>query len=161
MLQNAAIRLLFRLPVVLYRARLGALLGQRFLAVTHIGRKSGAKRVTVLEVIHLRPQDGESIVVSAFGTRSDWYRNLAENPAIEIRTGRRRFKPTHRVLPPDEARQVAEAFVRDHPREAALLPRAFAAIGALDRIEDGNDPVAILRSRPMIAFRPMPESHLR
>ena len=134
MLQNAVIRLLSRLPVVLYRAKLGALLGQRFLAVTHIGRKSGAKGVTVLEVIHIRPQDEESIAVSAFGTRSDWTA-ISPSPAIEIRTGRRRFEPTHRVLLPDEAREVTEAFVRDHPREAALLPRTFAAIGALVRMK--------------------------
>ncbi len=38
------LRLGLRLPIWLYRARLGRLLGERFLLLTHIGRKSGLPR---------------------------------------------------------------------------------------------------------------------
>jgi hypothetical protein len=44
-------RLAFQLPIWLYRLRLGWLLGDRFLLLPHIGRKSGQVRQTVLEVV--------------------------------------------------------------------------------------------------------------
>ena len=43
--------LMFKLPVYIYRLRLGWLLGHRFLLLTHQGRKTGKIRHTVLEVI--------------------------------------------------------------------------------------------------------------
>ena len=42
--------LAFRLPIGLYRLRLGWLLGDRLL-LTHIGRKSGLPRQAVIEVV--------------------------------------------------------------------------------------------------------------
>ncbi len=44
-------RLFFRFPIVLYKIGLGPLLGERFLKLTHTGRKSGLERETVLEVV--------------------------------------------------------------------------------------------------------------
>ena len=46
-------RWLVRMPVWLYRARLGFLFGNRLLMVEHIGRKSGRRRYVVLEVASL------------------------------------------------------------------------------------------------------------
>jgi hypothetical protein len=46
------LRLALRLPIWLYRWRLGWLLGDRFLLLTHTGRKSGLPRQVVLEVVH-------------------------------------------------------------------------------------------------------------
>lgn len=44
------LRLGFRLPIWLYRLNLGWILGERFLLLTHTGRKSGLVRQTVIEV---------------------------------------------------------------------------------------------------------------
>ena len=48
---SGTLRLVFRLPIYLYRLNLGWLLGHRGLLLTHQGRKSGLLRETVLEVI--------------------------------------------------------------------------------------------------------------
>ena len=85
------IRLLFRTPVWLYDRNLGWLLGKRFLCLTHVGRKSGIRYRTVLEVIGSKPAAGEIMVVAGLGPSSDWYRNIQANPAVEVILGRRRF----------------------------------------------------------------------
>ena len=58
------VRVAFRLPVYLYRANLGWLLGHRGLLLTHRGRKSGRVYQTVLEVIRYDPATCESVVLS-------------------------------------------------------------------------------------------------
>jgi hypothetical protein len=64
-------RRLMRAPIWLYQARLGFLFGSRMLLLEHIGRKTGARRYVVLEVVgHARP--GTYVVVSGFGDRAQW-----------------------------------------------------------------------------------------
>lgn len=65
-------RLLFRLPVYLYRFGLGWVLGHQFLLLTHAGRRTGRVRETVLKVPHYDPVSRESIVASAWGKQTDW-----------------------------------------------------------------------------------------
>jgi deazaflavin-dependent oxidoreductase (nitroreductase family) len=60
----------------LYDRHLGWLLGHRFVQLTHVGRRSGRRYRTVLEVVEYDRSVPE-FVVSGFGRRSDWLRNLA------------------------------------------------------------------------------------
>ena len=48
---HGLLRFGLRLPIWLYRLHLGWLFGNRFLLLTHIGRKSGLPRQTVIEVV--------------------------------------------------------------------------------------------------------------
>ena len=50
-------RALVRAPIWLYRARLGFVMGHRMLLLEHIGRKSGARRYAVLEVVERPAHD--------------------------------------------------------------------------------------------------------
>ncbi len=114
----------FNLPIALYRARLGWLLGHRFLLLTHQGRKTGRLRRTVLEVISYDPATRESVVLSAYGDRSDWYRNIQAHPAVEVQSGWSRYAPEVRPLGPDErlvALQIAERRYRSAFRTAIRL----------------------------------------
>ncbi len=142
----------FKAPGRLYRMGLGPMLGRRFLAVTHRGRKSGKLYDTVLEVAVFDPATRESTVVSAYGTGADWFRNLQAAPAVRVRTGRMDYVPEHRILTEEEAINAAARFCRDHPWEAKLAPRVLPAIGAV--APGSSDPVAMLASLPMVAFRP-------
>src|ERR1051326_5078584 len=92
-------RWLVRAPVWLYRARLGVLVGPRFLMLEHTGRKSGTRRYVVLEVVE-HPSPGTYLVVSGFGDRAQWFRNIRANPQVRVRTLSRRPAPaTARILP--------------------------------------------------------------
>jgi hypothetical protein len=50
---------IFKLPLLLYRLRLGWLLGKRFMLLTHVGRRSGKVRRTILAVLRFDEQTKE------------------------------------------------------------------------------------------------------
>ena len=148
------LKVVFDAPAVLYRIGLGWMLGKRILAVTHSGRKTGQLRETVLEVLLFDPDNKESVVVSAYGTRADWYRNLLVQPALRVRTGRMDYVPEQRFLTAEESRETVIEFARRHPWEARLVPRVLPAIGAAVPKHSDSDPVDLLAPLPMVAFRP-------
>ena len=116
-------RLAFKVPVWLYQAHLGFLFGGRVFMIVHHGRSSGKRYVSGLEVLVRR--DGELFVFSAWGTRADWYRNIEAGGVDELWDGRARYPgATFRLLDPDEAAIVLEAYEADHPGTAKrTLPR--------------------------------------
>ncbi len=144
------LRLGYRLPIALYRANLGWLLGHRFLLLTHRGRKSGAPRQTVLEVVRYDPARRESAVVSAYGDRADWYQNILASPPIEVQTGRDRYAPRYRLLAPDERLTALSAYRKRYPRAFAAVMRflGFAYDGTESGLPSLADQVI------MVAFRP-------
>ena len=74
-------RALFRLPIHLYRLRLGWLFGNRLLLLNHIGRVSGKTHQTVLEVAEHNAADDSYTVASGWGPTAAWYRNILHNPS--------------------------------------------------------------------------------
>jgi deazaflavin-dependent oxidoreductase (nitroreductase family) len=122
---NRALALGLRLPSYLYRFRLGGLLGHRFLLLTHRGRKSGLIRRTPLEVLHYNPHSRESVVLSAWGKRADWYRNIEAGPPLEVETAGERYPPAARSLTSEEAFAVITEYGIRHPLAARVLERAF------------------------------------
>jgi deazaflavin-dependent oxidoreductase (nitroreductase family) len=91
------LRLLLRLPIWFYRLNLGWLLGQRFLLLTHTGRKSGKTYHTVIEVVNYDPETDIYTVASGWGESADWYRNILKTPGVTVQVGRKKFKA--RALP--------------------------------------------------------------
>jgi deazaflavin-dependent oxidoreductase (nitroreductase family) len=154
--RSALLVALFRAPVWLYRLRLGWLLGHRALLLTHRGRKSGRRYQTVLEVVHYDPVTRESVVVSGWGKRADWYQNIRASPAIEVRTGRSRYVPSYRELTPEESYQVVGEYVRRRPR---LLRPIVRWLGfSIDGTEDARR--AHAGRLLLLGFRPRPQVEL-
>lgn len=123
---TGASRLAFRLPIYLYRLDLGWVLGHRFLLLVHRGRKSGLLRETALEALLHDPAAREGVVLSAWGEKADWYRNVGATPALEVRTGGQRYVPEQRFLAPEENHAVISDHGRRHPlalRLVAFRPR--------------------------------------
>ncbi|AXB41433.1 nitroreductase family deazaflavin-dependent oxidoreductase [Amycolatopsis albispora] len=118
------LRTAFRAPVWLYRLRLGWLLGHRFVYLAHRGRRSGLRRETVLEVVDLGT--AEVFVVSGYGERADWYRNLLAAPPLEIRLGGHRYRqPPQRFLTRDQIVELLTRYRRQHPRTWRRLASAL------------------------------------
>lgn len=115
--------LLYRLPLHLYRLRLGWLLGHRFLLLTHRGRRTDRIRHTVLEIASYDPSTQESIVVSAYGENASWYRDLVARPALEVRTTHKCYVPEQRFLSPEERYLVFLDYERKNPRLTRILMR--------------------------------------
>lgn len=113
---------LFRLPVLLYRLRLGWLLGQRFLLLTHVGRRSGKVRRTILVVLRFDAQTQTIYAVSAW-KGSDWYANIQAAPALQVETGWVRYVPRQRTLSPEEITETFIEYRRQHPFFSRLVCR--------------------------------------
>ncbi len=105
----------WRLPIWLYRLHLGWLLGQRFMLLTHIGRKSGLPRQAVIEVVHHDPQTRTWYAASGFGEKSHWYRNIMKTPQVTLQIGRRTVRATARRLDTATAEAILRKYAQKHP----------------------------------------------
>ena len=115
-------RLLFRMPIYLYRLRLGWLFGSRLLLLNHVGRVSGKSRQTVLEVAE--HDDDSYVVASGWGPDAAWYRNILQTPAATIQVGTRTMSVTAIPLDKEEGANIFMRYASRHRRSAKyLLPR--------------------------------------
>ena len=117
-------RALFRAPIWLYRLGLGGLLGGRFLLLTHTGRTSGRPRQVVLEVVGRHEPSGGYLIASGYGERSQWFRNILEDPRVCFQVGWRRYRGLARPLPAAESGRWLADYAR-HPRATASLLRVL------------------------------------
>jgi deazaflavin-dependent oxidoreductase (nitroreductase family) len=146
-------RWLLRAPVYLYRWRLGWLLGRRFLLLVHVGRRSGRRRETVLEIVEYRTEGPEAVVISAFGRNADWLRNIAARPNPEVVIGSRRFAAAHRVLGEEEAAGVMAGYEHRNRFVAPIIRLVLSRFVGwrYDGSEDHRRRLAT--QLPFIAFR--------
>lgn len=113
----------WRLPIYLYRCGLGWMLGGRFLLLRHWGRKSGKLRYAVLEIIHSAPDIDQYHVVSGFGIRSNWYKNIRKRSSVEIQVGRKRIAATAQQLNPSEGAEILFAYAQNNPGSLKALSK--------------------------------------
>ncbi len=142
-------RLLWRLPILLYRVHLGWLLGERFLLLNHVGRKSGRPRQAVIEVVRYEPIEDAYYSVSGFGERADWFCNIIKTPEVSIQVGRRSVSAHAERL----SFEQAEGELLDY---AGRHPAAFKNLGSfLGYKLDGSDASirALARLLPVVRLR--------
>jgi deazaflavin-dependent oxidoreductase (nitroreductase family) len=113
---------MLKLPLLLYRMGLGWVFGHRFMLLTHVGRRSGKVRRTVLAVLRFDPQTREIMAVSAWSA-SDWYKNILISPAEQVESGWVRYIPAYRFLPPEEIATLFEEFRKKHPIFSRIVCR--------------------------------------
>jgi deazaflavin-dependent oxidoreductase (nitroreductase family) len=113
---------IFKLPLVLYRLRLGWLLGKRFMLLTHVGRHSGKVRRTVLAVLRFDKHTKEIYAVSAW-KGSDWYYNIQTAPALQVETGFVRYVPVQRTLSAEEITTTFIEYRNKHPIFSRMICR--------------------------------------
>lgn len=146
-------RWLLRVPITLYRLGLGGLLGDRFVLINHVGRKSGQPRQTVVEVAGHDLQSDTYYVASGWGYASQWYRNLMAHPEATIQIGNHTSAVHAENLPPEAGAQVIIEYRCKHPFAAKEL----GGVMGLDIGRASPDELAdiIRRSLPIVALRPL------
>ena len=147
-------RLLFRAPLWLWRLGLGPLIGDLFLMLTSTGRKSGLPRHAALEYHYLR---GTIYVVSAFGERSAWHKNILADPRVTVQTARatQSMRAVH-VIDDAELLEVYEVFKR---RDAPLTNWYMRSLDIQDNPDDilaKKDRIHLLRFDPIREATPPP-----
>jgi deazaflavin-dependent oxidoreductase (nitroreductase family) len=148
------LRMVFGLPRHVYRVGLGWLLGHRFVLVTHCGRHSGRAYTTVLEVVRYEARIPEVWVVSGFGGRADWLRNIRANGQAKLSFGGPTWPVKPRIVGMPEAVSVFADYERRNRLIAPVLRRVLTWL--LGWRYDGSEQA---RSRmaeqlPVVAFRP-------
>ena len=140
---------IFKLPLVLYRLHLGWLLGHRFMQLTHVGRRSGKLRRTVLAVLQFDAQTREIKAVSAWNA-SEWYKNIQASPAQQVETGFTRYAPEQRDLTAEELAQLFVDFCQQHP----LFSRMVCRIPNWKWDSSYEEFLELARTLHGVAFRP-------
>jgi len=119
--------------------------------LTTRGRRTGLPREVLLPCART---NGDIIVISTYGTRSDWFRNLRKDPQVEVTAGGRRV--------PGRAEIVEDVF---HKRAIVsanpFFPAApFRPLNALARTVLRRPSAATLRRwvthRPVVVIRLVP-----
>lgn len=147
---NRLVLLTLKAPRILFNLGLGWIFGHRILVVTHRGRKSDLIHQTPLEVVRYDKQTRTSIVISAWGERSDWYRNVQKTPALQIQIDRERYVPDQRILTTDETERELAVYVEHHGLSARLISRILR----LDFAGSANARRKFAEEARMVAFSP-------
>ena len=144
-------RLAFRMPIWLYRLRLGWLLGDRLLLLTHIGRKSGLPRQAVIEVVRHDPASDTFIIASGWGEQTDWFRNIQKNPNVLVQSGARRLEAVAECLPLDVAADELQSYAQRHPRAFRILTKRLLG----QQVDGSAESYRRLAAHvPIVALRP-------
>ena len=139
-------------PRIAYSLGLGSLVGSFVLLLQTTGRKSGLPRVTPLQYDEI---DGIIYVGSARGVKADWYRNLAEDPNVEVTVGTRKFKGYTDLI--SDFVQIAdflELRLKLHPKMVGAMLR-FEGMGPRPTREQLEQ---YATKRALVAIRPTEDS---
>lgn len=117
------VRWLLRTPLWLFRFRLGWLFGGRFIMLTHLGRKSGLPRQTVVEVARYDAEHDTFYVASGWGERADWWQNIQQTPRVLLDTGQRRVEAAATRLAVDAASAIFQDYAAKNPTAFRQLSR--------------------------------------
>jgi deazaflavin-dependent oxidoreductase (nitroreductase family) len=144
------LRLMLRLPIWIYRLRLGWLLGNSFLLLTHVGRKTGLPHQTVVEVVSHNSTNDRYVIASGWGEKSDWFRNIQKTPEVRVQVGRRNFQAHATILSVAEAEEVLLNYARKHPAAFRELAKFMMGerLGATK-----EDCSRLAQSIPLVALR--------
>jgi deazaflavin-dependent oxidoreductase (nitroreductase family) len=141
-----------KLPLPLYRIGLGWMFGHRFMLVTHLGRRSGKVRRTVLAVLRYDAETKEIMAISAWSA-SEWYKNILVCPALQVETGFTRYAPAQRFLAPEEIATLFEAYRRECPTFSRIVCR----IPGWKWNSSHEELLVLAQTLRGVAFRPRPD----
>ena len=143
-------RIMLRLPILLYHNHMGWLLGKRFLMLTTEGRKTGLSRDAVVEIVSHDKITSTYYIASGWGEQSNWYRNIQKTPRVSVRVGNRQYLALASVIPPKDAEQVLYNYTRQHPIASQMLTQLFLGERLRNAFEQSR---SLANSIPLVAIK--------
>ena len=153
-LPRRVLRRLLHAPVYLYRGGVGRLFGRRFLLLTHVGRRTGLRRQTVLEVMEYRDDGPEMVVMSGFGAKSDWLQNIETNPDVRVEIGSENLVAAYRFLNEQEAMSVVAGYEQRNRLMLPIIRWVLSRLLGWQYRGSDADRRRLVGQLPLIAFRP-------
>ncbi len=150
---SGLLRWFLRAPITLYKAKLGFVMGTRFLMLEHTGRKSGSPRFTVVEVVDHDEATDTWIICSGWGRKADWFRNIDKTPEVRVTVRTRTFPARAEVLAEDDAVRRLLAYAGKHPAAFSKLGNFMLGRALSPTDEDCR---ALAQEVPVVALRPQP-----
>lgn len=151
--------MLLRLPILLYRLGLGRVFGFiPILILTTRGRTTGAPRYAVLEY---RRHGSKVYVISAWGARPNWYRNLLAHPFVAVRAGGQRYGARAAVVDDhSEALRALSLFRKETPAIFDAVISRLSDVSAAEitprKLPDISRQITIIRIDPTNEPTPPP-----
>jgi deazaflavin-dependent oxidoreductase (nitroreductase family) len=152
---NQMLKFFFKVPVWLHKMGFGGwerLIGAQWMFITTIGRKSGKRRETMVDVMDYDKAADAYYIEAAYGARADWYKNIQANPTFEAQVGRRKFKARAGALSTEGAGELLVQFFRSKP----AYTRSVMAMAGM-KFKDENDLRVIGKDLTLLAVKPEKE----
>lgn len=145
-------RSIYRLPISLYRLGWGVVLGWLpMLVMTTKGRRSGLARHVMVE---FRRHGSKYYVFSAWGERTDWYRNLLQHPRVTIQHGVHVFAADAQPVQ-DNAEALRALYL--FTRNSSLYERMFAGMSSA-QAADLNSLAEVAQEFTLVRLEPNDET---
>lgn len=125
----------YKLPILLYRLGLGFVAGRLFLVLTTWGRKSGQPRRTAVE---FHTWKGRKYIVSGWGEKAHWYRNIQANPHVTIQTAAGAESVVARRVTDDDDLREAFELIEHNPTMRAWVAALGGEVSADAFVREKN-----------------------
>lgn len=137
---------MFNAPLKLWRLGLGPLLGQYLLVLTHKGRNSGRIYHTMVEYHEL---SGNIYIPAAFGSQTDWYKNITVHPHVTVQTAAGSdYRTAVRVTDNQEILDVFDYFLKRDPPITKMYLKTLGIRPVHDDIVANKDKIYWMRLEP-------------
>jgi deazaflavin-dependent oxidoreductase (nitroreductase family) len=151
------LKFFFKAPLFMHKIGLGGwekLLGAEWMFITTIGRKTGKRRETLVDVMDYDTSTDTYYIEAAYGSRADWYRNIKANPVFEAQVGRRKFEAKADELNQED---TGETLVRFFRRKPAYTRSVMAMVGM--KFKDEDELREIGKNLTLLAVKPLFHDH--
>ena len=152
---SALLKFFFKTPLLMHKLGFGGwerLIGAQWMLITTIGRKTGKRRETMVDVMDYNEANDTYYIEAAYGTRADWYKNIQSNPIFEAQVGRRKFKARAGALTTEGAAELLVRFYRQKP----AYTRSVMAMAGM-KFKDENELRELGKNLTLLAVKPEKE----
>jgi len=121
---------------------------KNMIVLHHVGRRSGQPRTTGLQQIYHDSDRGTYFVAAAYGSKSDWWRNVVANPQVTIDVGSDVLVVVAAPVDPTEASLVMAAAIEQDP---GLREKTFKHANV--EISDPDGIAKVVAANPLMSFQ--------
>ena len=146
------LKFFFKVPLLMHNLGFGGwerLIDAQWMLITTIGRKTGKRRETMVDVMDYDKANDTYYIEAAYGARADWYRNIQRNPIFEAQVGRRKFKARAGALSTEGASDLLVQFYRQKP----AYTRSVMAMAGM-KFKDEDELRELGKNLTLLAVKP-------